>query len=110
MMRLRFAIAGCLLGGLLVAYAKPAEKGAGKGLLIVANSNDQSKRDGEGYLTIIDPEAGQKIGTVPDGGITAHELIASPDGRFAYAPIYGTGNVGGPGTDGDKISVIDIGS
>src|ERR1700674_3800959 len=108
MLRLRFAIVCCLLGGLLLAHAKPADKGAGKGLLIVANSNDRTKRDGEGYLTIIDPEAGRKLGTVPDGGITAHELIASPDGKFAYAPIYGTGNVGGPGTDGDKISVIDI--
>src|SRR5271170_1893807 len=96
----RFLVVVFLFSVFLVAYAKPAD--SGKGLLIVANSNDQTHRDGEGYLTLIDPATGTKVATVPDGGITAHELIVSPDSRFAYVPIYGTGNVGGPGTDGNS--------
>jgi DNA-binding beta-propeller fold protein YncE len=34
--------------------------------------------------------------------------VASPDGKTAYVPIYGDSGVGRPGTDGTKISVIDL--
>jgi YVTN family beta-propeller protein len=64
----------------------------------------------EASLGIIDPVAGKLITSVPEGGITAHEVIASPDGRLAYAPIYGNSGVGKPGTDGSKLVVIDIAS
>jgi YVTN family beta-propeller protein len=37
-------------------------------------------------------------------------VIASPDGRYAYVPIYGNSGVGQPGTDGRKIVVIDLAS
>jgi YVTN family beta-propeller protein len=47
---------------------------------------------------------------VPEGGITGHEVVASPDGRFAYVPIYGNSGVGKPGTDGRKMVVIDVAS
>lgn len=63
---------------------------------------------GESSLGIIDPAAGKLIASVPEGGTTAHELIASPDGRLAYAPIYGNSGVGKPGTDGHNMVVIDI--
>ena len=63
---------------------------------------------GLGSLGIIDPAAGKLIASVPEGGFTAHELIASPDGRLVYAPIYGNSGVGQPGTDGSKLVVIDI--
>ena len=33
---------------------------------------------------------------------------SSPDGKFAYVPIYGNSGVGKPGTDGSTIDVIDI--
>jgi DNA-binding beta-propeller fold protein YncE len=59
-------------------------------------------------LGIIDPVAGKLIASVPEGGFTAHELIASPDGRLVYAPIYGNSGVGQPGTDGSRLVVIDI--
>ncbi len=45
---------------------------------------------------------------MPEGGVTGHEVIASPDGRFAYVPIYGNSGVGKPGTDGSNMVVIDI--
>ncbi len=74
-----------------------------KAVLIVANK-------GEHTMGIIDPEAGRQLATVPEGGVTGHELIASPDGTTAYVPIYGNSGVGKPGTDGSNMVVIDIAS
>jgi len=76
---------------------------ASTGWLIVANKGDQT-------VGIIDPASGREVATVPEGGTTAHELIASPDGRLAYAPIYGNSGVGKPGTDGANMVVIDLAS
>ena len=59
-------------------------------------------------LALVDPVSGQKTISIPVGGMTAHEVAASLDGRFAYAPIYGNSGVGKPGTDGSKMAVIDI--
>jgi YVTN family beta-propeller protein len=61
-------------------------------------------------MGIIDPEAGRQVAAVPEGGITGHELIASPNGRTAYVPIYGNSGVGKPGTDGTNMVVVDIAS
>jgi len=58
----------------------------------------------------VDPHAGQQIATVAEGGTTGHELVASPDGRTAYVPIYGDSGVGKPGTDGRNMIVVDIAS
>jgi YVTN family beta-propeller protein len=69
--------------------------------LVVAEKGQQS-------LAIIDPAAGKVLASVPEGGITGHEVIASPDGRLAYVPIYGNSGVGKPGTDGSTMAVIDI--
>jgi len=71
------------------------------GLLLVANKGEQS-------LSIIDGGSGEQIAVVPEGGTTGHEVIASPDGRFAYVPIYGNSGVGRPGTDGTNLVVIDL--
>ena len=45
---------------------------------------------------------------MPEGGVTGHELIASPDGKTAYVPIYGDSGVGQPGSDGRNLAVIDL--
>jgi DNA-binding beta-propeller fold protein YncE len=63
---------------------------------------------GEDSLALVDPVAGKVIASVPEGGTTGHEVIASPDGRFAYVPIYGDSGVGKPGTNGTNMVVIDI--
>jgi DNA-binding beta-propeller fold protein YncE len=76
---------------------------ASRGLLLVANKGDQT-------LGIIDPESGKQVAAVAEGGITGHEVIASPDGRFAYVPIYGNSGVGKPGTDGTNMVAIDLAS
>jgi DNA-binding beta-propeller fold protein YncE len=69
----------------------------------VANKGDHT-------LGIIDVEMGKQVATVPEGGITGHEVTASPDGKTAYVPIYGNSGVGKPGTDGSNMVVIDVAS
>lgn len=59
-------------------------------------------------LAIVDPVSGSVLASVPEGGITGHEVIASADGKLAFVPIYGNSGVGSPGTDGNNIAVIDI--
>ena len=69
--------------------------------LLVAEKGAQS-------LAIIDPSSGKVLASVPEGGITGHEVIASADGKLAFVPVYGNSGVGKPGTDGNNIAVIDI--
>jgi YVTN family beta-propeller protein len=59
-------------------------------------------------LSIVDPETGRQLAAVPVGGVTGHEVAASPDGRTAWVPIYGNSGVGRPGTDGTTLTVIDL--
>jgi DNA-binding beta-propeller fold protein YncE len=72
-------------------------------MLLVANQGDHN-------LSLIDPSAGKQVAAIPVDGVTGHEVAASPDGKIAYVPIYGDSGVGRPGTDGTKISVIDLAS
>jgi YVTN family beta-propeller protein len=76
---------------------------AGGGWLLVANKGDRS-------MGIIDPDAGRQVAAVAEGGVTGHEVIASPDGRTAFVPIYGDSGVGMPGSDGASMVAIDIAS
>ncbi|HZU24171.1 MAG TPA: cytochrome D1 domain-containing protein [Bryobacteraceae bacterium] len=93
-----------IAGAAMPAFsADSVENTAAGGLLIVANK-------GEHTMGVIDPASARQIATVPEGGITGHEVIASPDGRTAYVPIYGNSGVGKPGTDGRNMVVIDIAS
>ena len=72
-------------------------------VLLVVNKGDET-------LGIVDPRMGQQIATVAEGGTTGHEVVASPDGKTAYVPIYGNSGVGKPGTDGRTMVAIDIAS
>jgi DNA-binding beta-propeller fold protein YncE len=84
------------------------------GIVVPCASSQQAHllvaQKGESSLGIIDPAAGRLVASVPEGGTTGHEVIASPDGRLAYVPIYGNSGVGKPGTNGTKLVVIDIAS
>jgi DNA-binding beta-propeller fold protein YncE len=84
-----------------VYSAAPRNPAPSPGLLLVANKGDHA-------LGLIEPVAGKEIATVDENGITGHEVAASPDGRRAFVPIYGSGGVGTPGTNGQKIAVIDL--
>jgi hypothetical protein len=83
-------------------HADEAEK-AGSGALLIANKGDHT-------LGIIDPAAGRQVAAVAENGVTGHEVIASPDGKTAYVPIYGNSGVGKPGTDGSNLIAVDIAS
>jgi YVTN family beta-propeller protein len=89
-----------ILLAVMFAFFTPRSSRAG-GFLLVANKGDQT-------MGIIDPAAGQQLATVAEDGVTGHELVASPDGRFAYVPIYGNSGVGHPGTDGSLLRVINV--
>lgn len=89
-------MAGCATDSVTFTKSDPS-----RGYLLVCNKGEHS-------LGIIDVEAGKQIATVDEEGVTGHEVIASPDGRFAYVPIFGNSGVGRPGTDGSMIRVIDI--
>ena len=97
-MRFRF----CSLA-LLTVTLPPASLPAQQGKLLVAEK-------GQSSLAIVDPVAGKMLASIPEGGVTGHEVIASPDGRLAYVPIYGNSGVGKPGTDGNSMVVVDIAS
>lgn len=86
---------------ILAAMPFFATSHSSKAVLIVANKGDHT-------MGIIDPEAGRQVATIDEGGVTGHELIASPDGGTAYVPIYGNSGVGKPGTDGSNMVAIDI--
>jgi DNA-binding beta-propeller fold protein YncE len=92
------------VAALAAVYKTSSVNAASAGaVLLIANKGDET-------LGIIDPAAGQQVATVAEGGTTGHEVIASPDGRLAYVPIYGNSGVGKPGTDGRNMVVIDIAS
>jgi DNA-binding beta-propeller fold protein YncE len=96
MLRVMIPMLFCLISVVLA-------EAPGRGVLLVANKGDQT-------LGIVDVVSGQQVATVAEGGKTGHEVTASPDGRTAYVPIYGDSGVGKPGTDGDRMVVIDIAS
>ena len=86
-----------------VIQAAEAAGGKSPGWLLVANKGDRT-------LGIIDPVAGRQVATVAEDGITGHEVVASPDGKRAFVPIYGNSGVGHAGTDGQLLRVIDLAS
>src|SRR5580698_6726993 len=61
-------------------------------LLLVVNQGDKN-------ISLIDPVAQKQIATISEDvtDVHGHEIAASPDGRFAYIPIYGSSGVGQPG-------------
>ena len=92
-----------IFGAVIASRLGVSTENSPRGWLLVANKGDQT-------LGIIDPKAGKQVAAVPEGGITGHEVIASPDGKFAYVPIYGNSGVGKPGTDGNNLVKIDLAS
>ncbi len=84
----------------LVCLAIPAAL-AQQPRLLVAEKGAQS-------LAVVDPANGSVLASIPEGGVTGHEVIASADGKLAFVPIYGNSGVGRPGTDGANIVVIDV--
>ena len=93
------AVTFIFAGFLTLPSATPASLSAG--LLLVANKGDRT-------LGLIDPDSGRQVAAITEGGVTGHEVVASPDGKRAFVPIYGDSGVGLPGTDGSTMDVIDL--
>ena len=89
--------------GVIFMSGMAATACAGNARLLVIEKGEQS-------LGIVDPSSGTLVASVPEGGITGHEVTASPDGKLAYVPIYGNSGVGKPGSDGANMVVIDLAS
>jgi YVTN family beta-propeller protein len=70
------------------------------GRLVLANQYEHT-------VLVVDPAA-RKVLFTTGVDINGHELVVSPDHRFAYVPIYGNSGVGKPGTDGRTIQVVDL--
>lgn len=81
--------------------AAAADGNTSGAMLLVANQHDRT-------VSVVDAAAGKQEATIPDGGVTGHEVTVSRDGRTAYVPIYGNSGVGKPGTDGTNMAVMDI--
>jgi len=41
-------------------------------------------------------------------GVNGHEVTVDSEGHLGYVPIYGNSGVGKPGTDGDRIDIVDL--
>ena len=80
-----------------------AQSDQSQGVLVVIEKGAQS-------LAVIDPIAGKLVASIPEGGVTGHEVAASADGHLAYVPIYGDSGVGLPGTNGRNMVAIDVAS
>ena len=87
----------------LLAFC-PAARTQTSGKLLAVNQTDAT-------LSVIDPVTDKQVATIQeDGRIKAHEVATSPDGKTVYLPIYGSAGVGGRGTDGSELLVIDLAS
>jgi DNA-binding beta-propeller fold protein YncE len=71
--------------------------------LIVINQGDAS-------ISIVDPLRNQEVATIEEGvpSTVGHEVAISPNGLYAYLPLYGDAGVGLAGFDGQLMLVIDI--
>jgi YVTN family beta-propeller protein len=85
---------------LLFATTLVHSRPSAHGLLVVANQIEHT-------ALLVDPETRREVAKIVVG-VNGHEVTVSPDGRFAYVPIYGNSGVGKPGTDGSTIDVVDI--
>ncbi|HVU48504.1 MAG TPA: cytochrome D1 domain-containing protein [Terracidiphilus sp.] len=93
------ALAGCV-----AVVSMIAGQGSAQGAkLLVAQKGDRA-------LAIVDAGTGKVLASVPENGVTGHEVAGSPDGKLAFVPIYGNSGVGKPGTDGRNIIVVDLAS
>ena len=83
----------------------------------LAATADAPKLDSPGYAFIanqyehtallVDLRTNAPVARV-EVGVNGHEVAVDPEGHFGYVPIYGNSGVGKPGTDGDRVDIIDL--
>jgi YVTN family beta-propeller protein len=94
-------VASLLLTGLCPSAFAQSATGP---TLLVANQTDRNVS----FIDGSSPAAAHQIATVPEDGITGHELAVYPPNHTLFVPIYGNSGVGKPGTDGSTLDVIDL--
>jgi len=98
--RQTFVLAGAITFVLVFAAAAHAPKPDPPGFLFIANQYEHS-------ALLLDLRS-RTLHSRIEVGVNGHEVAVSPDGHFGYVPIYGNSGVGRPGTDGDRIDIIDL--
>lgn len=88
--------------GVLVGCAAFAINARSQSLLVV--------NQGDATISVVNPANGASVAVIhePVHGVHAHEIAVTPDGRTAFAPVYGSTGVGRPGIDGHQMLVIDV--
>jgi YVTN family beta-propeller protein len=103
-MRLSIPLFLLLIGVCLLTFPARAQAPSKSApVLVVVNQGDKD-------ISLVDAASERQIVTIPED-VTAmhgHEAAASPNGRFAYVPIYGNVGVGHPGLNGHEMLVIDL--
>lgn len=61
----------------------------------------------EHTAVLVDLSSKQPVARI-EVGVNGHEVVVDAAHRFGYVPIYGNSGVGKPGTDGDRIDIIDL--
>ena len=85
----------CRVAAAILATSAVLVAQSATGRLLVLNKEDAT-------FVIVNPDSGAVLGKVPVGQ-GPHELVASTDGKYAFASNYGTGPA-----PGHTISMIDI--
>src|SRR5262244_1782176 len=92
-----FAVLTFVLG---LSSAAHAPKFDPPGFLFIANQVEHT-------ALLLDLHTKSVISQV-EVGVNGHEVVVDPQNHFGYVPIYGNSGVGKPGTDGDRIDIIDL--
>lgn len=104
-----FSICVCILLTAAAVLSSAEQDTAPRGYVLVANKLGKT-------LSIIDPVAGIEVAAVPVTGLNPmedersvpHEVAASPDHRTAWVPIYSDSGMGGEGTNGRSVTIVDL--
>src|SRR5215813_6988040 len=86
--------------GLSCAAAAKKRKVDPPGFLFIANQYEHT-------ALLVDLRTKTVVSRV-EVGVNGHEVAVDSAGHFGYVPIYGNSGVGKPGTDGDRIDIIDL--
>ena len=89
--------AACAFG---LTVAAPAPKLDPPGYAFIANQYEHT-------AVLVDLSSKQPVARI-EVGVNGHEVVVDPQHHFGYVPIYGNSGVGKPGTDGDRIDIIDL--
>src|SRR5215475_12453570 len=98
--RKTLALLGPVTFGLIFLVSARPPKLEPPGFLFIANQYEHT-------ALLLDLNTKKVVSRI-EVGVNGHEVAVDPDGHFGYVPIYGNSGVGKPGTDGDRIDIIDL--